>query len=492
MAIKHTIFNIIKSLSMNEKRYFKIYCKQHVLNGQNKYVLLFDLIDQQTVFDDSTIKAELKKHKFSINNFSSDINYLTRILLKCLNEFHSEKTSDLKMKQNLITIEILFYKGLYEECLHLISKTKRIKLAEENKNLLSDLLNWEKKCVGYSKGLLGAIEVNNKLDLYFDDLKEKKIITDLYYKSYNYKNIIGKISIENLTTEFENFVIIPLQTEKFKLKTLQSKVFYNLIYANYYKVKNDKENELKYLMKVLLVYDENEEYKFENPLDFISIYIRIIDINKKKETSVFYNDLNKLKGFNSVISLQNKVAEERIFLHSNQLELEHLLYINRTNEAFIVLDFLKSALIGKKYNVEPYYLIPTYYLFAAAYLSIKNFSLALKYINTILNEYNFNQHPKAYIQAEFLNIVIHYELKNYVLVLKFITQLQKKYRPNFRFSFFELEILKAITKVSKNPHIVNEKVVFTKLKNEIFDKYEESQLIYNNYLKYIISKTLIQ
>lgn len=492
MAIKHTIFNIIKSLSMNEKRYFKIYCKQHVLNGQNKYVLLFDLIDQQTVFDDSTIKAELKKHKFSINNFSSDINYLTRILLKCLNEFHSEKTSDLKMKQNLITIEILFYKGLYEECLHLISKTKRIKLAEENKNLLSDLLNWEKKCVGYSKGLLGAIEVNNKLDLYFDDLKEKKIITDLYYKSYNFKNIIGKISIENLTTEFENFVIIPLQTEKFKLKTLQSKVFYNLIYANYYKVKNDKENELKYLMKVLLVYDENEEYKFENPLDFISIYIRIIDINKKKETSIFYNDLNKLKGFNSVISLQNKVAEERIFLHSNQLELEHLLYINRTNEAFIVLDFLKSALIGKKYTVEPYYLIPTYYLFAAAYLSIKNFSLALKYINTILNEYNFNQHPKAYIQAEFLNIVIHYELKNYVLVLKFITQLQKKYRPNFRFSFFELEILKAITKVSKNPHIVNEKVVFTKLKNEIFDKYEESQLIYNNYLKYIISKTLIQ
>jgi hypothetical protein len=70
--------------------------------------------------------------------------------------------------------------------------------------------------------------------------------------------------------------------------------------------------------------------------------------------------------------------------------------------------------------------------------------------------------------------------------------LQKKYRPNFRFSYFELEILKAITKVSKNPHIVNEKVVFTKLKNEIFEKYEESQLIYNNYLKYIISKTLIQ
>jgi hypothetical protein len=73
MAIKNTIFNIIKSLSMNEKRYFKIYCKQHVLNGQNKYVLLFDLIDQQTDFNDSSIKLELKKHKFSTNNLCYDL-----------------------------------------------------------------------------------------------------------------------------------------------------------------------------------------------------------------------------------------------------------------------------------------------------------------------------------------------------------------------------------------------------------------------------------
>jgi len=491
MATKNTIFNIIKSLSMNEKRYFKIYCKQHVLNGKNKYVLLFDLIDNQFFFDTDFIKKELNKHNFSIKNFSSDINYLTKILLKCLNEFHSEKTSDLKVKQNLITIEILFYKGLYEECLQLISKTKRIRLATENKNLLSDLLNWEKKCVGYSKGLSHAIEVNNKLDIYYDDLKEKKIITDLYYKSYNFKNNIGKIAQETLLKEFDDKILIPLQKHKFTLKTLQSNVFYNLIYANYFKVNNDKQNELYYLKKVSLVYEKNEEYKFENPLDFISIYIRIIDINKKKDTSVFYADLAKLKGFTNIISLQNKVAEERIFLHANQLELEHLLYVNKTKEALVILDLLKNALLEKRYKVEPYYIISTYYLFAAAYLSIKNFSLALKYINTILNEYQFEQHPKSFIQAEFLNIVIHYELKNYFLVLKFITQLQKKYKSNFKFSFFELEILKVITKVAKNPHIVNEKVVFNKLKNEIYDKFELSQIINNNYLKYIVSKTMV-
>jgi len=67
-----------------------------------------------------------------------------RILLKSLNEFHSEKTCDLKIKQNLISIEILFYKGLYEECLQLITKTKRIKLANESQYLMLELLGWEK------------------------------------------------------------------------------------------------------------------------------------------------------------------------------------------------------------------------------------------------------------------------------------------------------------------------------------------------------------
>lgn len=490
MATKNTIFNIVKSLSMNEKRYFKIYCKQHVVNGQNKYVLLFDLIDNQSIFDDEFIKKELNKLNYSINNFSSDINYLSKILLKCLNDFHSEKTSDLKIKQNLITIEILFYKGLYEECLQLISKTKRIKLANENKNLLSDLLNWEKKCVGYSRGLLGAIEVNNKLDVYFDDLKEKKELTDLYYKSYYYKNIIGKISQVELVSEFNNAVIIPFEKQKFSLTTLQSNIFYNLIYANFYKIKNDKENELVFLKKVTTIYEENEEYKFENPLDFISIYIRIIDICKKKESEVFYSDLVRLKAFTSITSLQSKVAEERIFLHTNQLELEHLLYINKTKEAFVILEVLKRALLDKRYTLEPYYIISTYYLFTAAYVLTNNFSLALKYVNKILNEHSFNQNPKEFIQAEFLNIIIHYELKNYTLVQKFIANLQKKYRPNFKFSYFEIEILKAITKISKNKHIVNEKAVFTKLKNDIYKKYDASQLVYNNYLKYIISKSI--
>ena len=195
---------------MNEKRAFKIFCKKHTLGDQNKYILLFDTVDNFSSFNEKMIKETLDDNGYSSKYFSSDKNYLNRIILKSLNEFHSEKTCDLKIKQNLISIEILFYKGLYNECLSLINKTKRIKLASESQYLILEIIKWEKKCLGYSKGLLEAIKTNNLLDNYFDNIRSEKIITDFYYKSYYYKNSVGKTPQEQLEENFNEIFLDPI------------------------------------------------------------------------------------------------------------------------------------------------------------------------------------------------------------------------------------------------------------------------------------------
>lgn len=483
------IFKVIKSMTMNEKRYFKIFCKQHTLGSQNKYVLLFELIDELDGFNEVFIKEELEKKKYSNKYLSSDMNYLTRILMKSLNEFHSEKTCSLKIKQSLISIEILFYKGLYEECLNLINKTKRIKLANESQYLILELLNWEKKCLGYSKGLLEAIEVNNKLDIYFDTLKEAKLIADLYYKSYFYKNSVGKVSQKKVEHDFEELINSDILKNISNQAKIQTTIFYLLIYSNYYHVKKDWENDLKYLRKVISLFDENEIYKFENPLDYISVYIRIIDINKKKESAIFYEDLNSLRSFDKIINLQNEVAKERIFFHTSQTELEHLLNFNQLGKALSIMGKIQETLVINKYKIEPYYMISLYYLFASVYSSTGDFSSALKYVNTILNGYKFIERPKIFIKTEFLNIVIHYELKNYKLVFRNITSLKVKYKSNFKFSYLENEILKTILKIIENPNIVNERIVFAELRQKIKNKFEvDENLLHNNYMKYIILK----
>jgi hypothetical protein len=128
-------------------------------------------------------------------------------------------------------------------------------------------------------------------------------------------------------------------------------------------------------------------------------------------------------------------------------------------------------------------------LFASIHCANGNFSAGLKYINIILNEYKFSDRPNTFIKSEFLNVVIHYELKNHNLVLKNSLDIIKKYKTNFKFSYFERQILTTIKNISENPHIVNERAEFGKIKNKIQLKFPEvNSLLHNNYMKYILKK----
>lgn len=53
------LFTLIKSLAKNEKRYFKRSSQLHKLKEGNQYLLLFDAIEQQEVYDEEKIKKQI-------------------------------------------------------------------------------------------------------------------------------------------------------------------------------------------------------------------------------------------------------------------------------------------------------------------------------------------------------------------------------------------------------------------------------------------------
>jgi len=94
-----------------------------------------------------------------------------------------------------------------------------------------------KKCLGYSKGLLQAIEVNNALGDHFKVLQEAKQITDLYYKSYFFKNSVGKVALEKVQEDFEDLIDELNVSHISQEASIHTTTFYYLIYSNYYNVK---------------------------------------------------------------------------------------------------------------------------------------------------------------------------------------------------------------------------------------------------------------
>src|SRR5262245_6498315 len=138
------LFNLIKSMHQTEKRYFKIYASKHIIGDQNKYVLLFDAIDQQaqsTVgeYDEDKIKALFKKEKF-IRQIHVAKNYLYHMILKSLHVYQSHASAEAELKELLHYEEILFAKQLYSQCPKVLKKAKKLAVKYEKQVYLLDII----------------------------------------------------------------------------------------------------------------------------------------------------------------------------------------------------------------------------------------------------------------------------------------------------------------------------------------------------------------
>lgn len=84
------LFRLIKSLTRNEKGYFKKYAQVHGNTKNADYLLLFDEIDkQQDTYDEARLIARLKG-KPMVHHLSVVKNYLFEMILKSLRSFHDQ------------------------------------------------------------------------------------------------------------------------------------------------------------------------------------------------------------------------------------------------------------------------------------------------------------------------------------------------------------------------------------------------------------------
>ena len=73
MKSSDDLYQLIKSLTNNEKRYFKLFAS--LQSGKKNYLRLFEAMDKQQVYDEGKVKEPFKGEKF-INHLPSEKNYL--------------------------------------------------------------------------------------------------------------------------------------------------------------------------------------------------------------------------------------------------------------------------------------------------------------------------------------------------------------------------------------------------------------------------------
>ena len=118
------VFELVKSLTKNEKRFFKIFSKRHGDKDDLKYLQLFDIYDSFYVFEKEKIDEEiLKKQLSNIRNIKHQLNLQ---VLKCLNTYHYNKSFEIETSNHLQNSQILFEKGLFNQAYKSVNQAKII------------------------------------------------------------------------------------------------------------------------------------------------------------------------------------------------------------------------------------------------------------------------------------------------------------------------------------------------------------------------------
>lgn len=392
------------------------------------------------------------------------------------------------------SIEILFHKGLYHEALKLVAKAEDLARECENFQLMIDILTWKKRCSGYSLGLKKAAEVNLEIDQCILLLNNFKRITDLYYESNLIQADNEKYSKSEVLKKLQKILNEPeLKNEKNAL-SFSAKIFYYLIYSNYYYSIDDKQKEYNHLQKLVDILNQSKTYAIENPLDYVSIYNRLLSIKKFFPKSTFFEDIKVLQEFPKKINIRKEVIAERVFIHANTHELEYYLINNDFQAALNKIKDIEKEISKLNMDIEPYHIIYFYYLHAITLIYVGQFHKALKFINKTLNEFVFDARPQVYLRIEVLNVITHYELKNYSLVTSLSKQILKKNLSKSILTLFEEHILKVLYKVTNSKHLSpkEETLLIQALVEELNKNKQLNQLsvniLHENYEKWLIAK----
>lgn len=198
-------------MTKTEKRHFKVQAKT---NPKNKnMVLLFDLIDNQSQYDEKQIKDRISDAQF-LKHFAVNKSRLNDFILKTLRSYYSGSNTRISLLNQLVEIEILFNKKLYIDCKKRIEKAQNIAKDHGANWLLLKLNDWEEKLLKEDSEFLQ----NSLKDLSTLHTKNEGILQSLVDSNsvkYHYFDLL--LHSRNSVTHIEQYKLGQIQSALIKV-----------------------------------------------------------------------------------------------------------------------------------------------------------------------------------------------------------------------------------------------------------------------------------
>ena len=488
------LYQLIKSLSPPEKRYFKVFVSKGKSQQDAKFIKLFNLIDKYDDYDEARIlKLEKSIKAKQISNLKA---HLYRQILQSLLNYNPDEDIEIIIREQLNYANLLYNKSLIDQCGKVLEKARQMAENNDKVLLLFEILEFEKKLLTKSIRtdiMDNVLKLVNETESLLKKIRNTRIFQNLSIKLYSFYLQIGFIRDENDFERATQLLYSSLPAFKEEKLTFNEKMFLYHSFTGYYFFIQDTERGYQYAQKWYQLFEQNPEriipkieYYIKAFNNLLAAQFKLFKLKEFDEYSQKFAKIPKMKGLNLTFNL-----ERQIFKYSS---------IHKINRFFIVGEFTQGTKIIpkiaeglKKYenSMDTHSLTIFYYKFACMYFGDEDYQQTTFWLNKIINAKDVNIRSDIHGFARILNLISHWELNNTDLVDYYIRSTYRYLIKKSDFHLYQQYILKFLRKLAKIlPEELNQ--AFIDLKKDLLplrnNAYEKRAFLYFDIISWLESK----
>ncbi|HLG04384.1 MAG TPA: hypothetical protein VI731_12370 [Bacteroidia bacterium] len=492
MKASADLFDLIKSLTKSEKRFFKLFAG--LQEGEKNYLRLFDGIDRQGEYDEETLRREL-----DLRHISFEKNYLYKLILKSLRNFHSEFSIKSQLSDLLRNVEILHSKGLYRQCEKKLNKCKKLAKEHEQYHISQEILKWESTLLFNT---LSTPDIVNRSKYIYNEqeelLKKTRNIIDFDRLSDQIAFMAQKSGATRTEAEdkvYERLLKHPLLKEENCAITEKTKKQFYYIHAMAAIAVGDTEKGYQYRKKHL----EMVESKMESVRFNLANYIYVLNnfgwacllTHRYDEVA---ETVAKLRNIGVEFSDHFPPAlEARVFVRVYILDLFNAAKRGDFNYGVTLIEEIEKELGKHAPKIDKTQLFLLHLAAVNICFGLSDPRKSLPWLNHILNTPDIELRQDFHCLSKILNLLIHFELGNADMIEHLLKSTYRFLARKHRLYRFEAALLQFIRRELSGPQDNQQlRGAFVRLKEALTeilqDTHEKNVLWYFDFVSWLESK----
>ncbi len=482
------LFNLIKSLTGSEKRYFKVYIK-HWSAKNSKYLELFEAIEVQESFDDKAIQEMLYGEAATTSRKFSELkSYLFLQILNALQDYDEKKSVSLQLNNYLLNIAVLYRRSLFDAIPEQINKAKKLAVMYEEFESLLVLNDWEMKILehGVNTKFIAEkqYEIESERASFFQKYNNVISYRNLFFNCYAIVKQDALARVEAMRLRLEEIMNDPLMASVDMAISVTGRLLYFRILGFYLYTKRKWQDYYENNKRIIsLIESSFFQQDIAEYISNLSNYSQSCTILKK------YDEAQEVLG--KLYALPCETEDDKWKQHRQYFlnNFSILMTLGKFEEG---IKWIEKHEKEKQIFPESYFKVGVfYYDYFCIYFGAGKMREALSVLNDWREVPAKVARPDLQSLVQILFLIVYYE-SDHLYYDNLLRNANRFLKRSNRFYSFEKLFSKHLSKAYKTPGSAGKKAVFEELKIALLRvKDQESVIIMLgmfNFIAWIDSK----